>query len=691
MLVNLEKPVISRLFFCNIHFMNKLFFPILTFILSYGTQSFASDTLSLPTLFSDNMVLQRNSQLQFWGKSVPSSTISIQTPWEEYSGLSDKNGDWSISVSTPEAREAFAIEICNQNDCKTLNNVVLGEVWLAAGQSNMEMPLKGWLPNDPLLNSEEEIQNAQKFPVRFFSVKHAVNTKPQNELNGKWEIGTPEQAAYFSATAFFFARELSVALGVPVGIIHSSWGGTPVQSWIGEKGLRNTGYYVEILDKLPEFEKHIKAFEQWLMELKSFPSPFKSSPFEWTEQTKQSWCTLPYEDLVFSEISHDDSMWKEVFLPGDYVPDFPNDNISDYDGVVWLRKTFYLDELEGDYQLNLGLVDDMEFTYINGVFVGGTLGSESFLEKSYSIPKGILKKGKNFIAMRVIDTGGVSSILSPIALKSQSQEISLEGNWKALPTAELYENEFYRLDFDNPHVGKRPVINKLTSWTPTGLYNAMINPLIKYTIKGAIWYQGESNVGSHDEYEIVFKEMISHWRSKWGYEFPFYFAQIAPFDYKNNLSPALRNAQLRASELHNTGMAVTLDVGNPKNIHPANKQAVGKRLASLALAKTYEVLENHGASKPISITREQNRLAIGFDCSKGSILYKESKKNELEISEDDISFYPANVEVKDCMIFLSSPHVPSPHYVRHAWNDVATGAIYNSANIPISTFHLAVK
>lgn len=671
--------------------MIRFIFIAFAYVLMFLSNINERPVLSLPNLFTDNMVLQRNAEVNFWGNSIPFSNVTVHTPWEKYNGFSDKNGNWNISISTPEIKDAFSIEVCSKNECIEISNVVLGEVWLASGQSNMEMPLKGWLPNDPILNSDEEIRSAIHFPIRFFTAERSVNTQPQNDVNGKWEIGTLEQAAYFSATAFFFARELSNALDVPVGIIHSSWGGTPVQSWIGEKGLRNTGYYEEILEKLPEFEKHIKVFEKWLSDLQSFPSPFKSSPFEWTEQTKQSWRSLPFEDLSFSGISQDDSKWKEVFLPGDYVPDLPSDNISDYDGAVWLRKTFFIDELEGDYRINLGLVDDMEFTYINGVFIDGTMGPESFLEKTYSIPNGVLKKGKNLIAMRVIDTGGVSSILSPLVIKSPSKEISLEGNWKAIQTAELYENEFYRLDFDNPHVGKRPVINKLTSWTPTGLYNTMINPLIKYTIKGAIWYQGESNVGSHEEYEVVFKAMIKDWRSKWGYDFPFYFAQIAPFDYKNNKSPALRDAQRQVSATPNTEMAVTLDIGNPKNIHPANKQEVGKRLASLALSKTYKVLENHGASKPISIKREQSRLAIGFDCSKGSIQYKESKKNELEISEDDISFYPANVEVKDCMIFLSSPHVSNPHYVRHAWSDVATGAIYNSANIPISTFHLAVK
>ncbi len=670
--------------------MSKLFFTLICFILSFSTNTYAIDNLSLPSLFSDNMVLQRNAQLQFWGKAAPSSKVSIQTPWELYSGFSDEIGTWNIQITTPGKREPFAIEVCNQNDCKILNNVVLGEVWLASGQSNMEMPLKGWLPNDPLLNSEEEIQNAHKYPVRVFTVKRTVSTQPQDDLDGKWELGTPEQAAYFSATAFFFARELSLTLDVPVGIIHSSWGGTPVQSWIGEDGLRVTGFYNEVLDQLPEFQRHVNNFEQWLKGLVSFPSPFKSLPYEWTDRAKASWRMLPYEDLEFKEIVYDDNAWSTVALPGDYVPDFPNDTTSDYDGIVWLRKTFFIDDPSVDYQLHLGLVDDMEFTYINGVLVGSTMGPDSFTPKSYAIPKGILKKGKNLIAIRAIDTGGVSSMLAPLVLKSQGKEISLSGNWKALPTAELYANDFHRFDAADSQVANRPKINKLTSWTPTALYNSMINPLINYKIKGAIWYQGESNVGNHDEYETVFKAMIGHWRSKWGYDFPFYFAQIAPFDYNNNLSPALRNAQLHVSALHNTAMAVTLDIGNPKNIHPANKQAVGRRLANLAFENTYGIFGKYEASKPLSIARQQDVLVISFDCVQGGISYNLDKKSELEISADNENFYPADVRVEGCSVHVSSSEVQNPKYVRHAWSDVATGAIFNSLNTPISTFYLMV-
>lgn len=659
-------------------------------ILLFSTFLYASETISLPNLFSDNMVLQRNSEVLIWGSTIPSSQVTIKTPWTVKNSISDKNGYFIITLKTPYFKEPFKIDICNPKECVVLENVILGEVWLASGQSNMEMPLKGWLPNDPINNSENEIQNAVKYPIRFFTVKHSLNTQPQNNLSGKWEMSTPENATNFSATAFFFAREISKKIDVPVGIIHSSWGGTPVQSWISSQGLKTTGLFDEFLDKFSQFEKNIENFEKWIKKLDAFPSPFKTIPKEWTKKALNYWREIEFNDSKYREEIIDASKWNTIKLPGDYVPNFNNDPTSDFDGIVWLRKSFIVDDPSQEYILKLGPVDDMEYTFINGIQIGSTIGPDSFLAKSYKIPKNILKKGVNHIAIRTIDTGGVSSMRSPIVLTSDVYTISLVGEWKALKTAELYQDVFYNLDESDPYFKERPTINKLTSWTPTALFNSMINPLIKYKIKGVIWYQGEANVDSHYSYENIFKAMIRDWRTKWGYDFPFYYAQIAPFDYGNNLSPYLRNAQLKVSYLEDISMAVTLDIGNPNNIHPSNKQAVGKRLAELAFVNTYKISNKYKETKPISVKRKNNMLEIYFDCINEGLIYKNEKNHEIEISSDNHNFYPAEVDINGCKVILSSNKVKNPIYVRHAWSDVASGALFNSSNIPISTFLLEV-
>ena len=668
--------------------MIKLFTLVSLFLFQESVFDLSKE-LQLPSLFSDNMVLQRNSEVEFWGIASPVSDVYIKTPWDNYKTMSNSNGNWNVKINTPGITDSFQIEICSEIDCEVINNVVLGEVWLASGQSNMEMPLKGWLPNDPILNSEEEIINASKYPIRFFNVERTLSTEPQNQIKGSWDLNDYESAQYFSATAYFFARELNLALNVPIGIIHSSWSGTPVESWISNDGLIETGFFIETLDQLPELKRNLEVYKKWLQKFESFDSPFKNSEMEWTEKINNLWNNLPYNDLKFSKHSYSDKHWYEVQIPGDYIPTILDDKKIDFDGIIWLRKTFIVNDIDKEYFLSIGPVDDLEYTFINGVFIGSTLGPDSFLKKTYPIPKGILKKGENLISIRAIDTGGLSSILNPIVLKSEDQEISLEGVWKTFLFSELYQNEFYEINEDE--IINRPNVIKLTSNTPTSLYNSMINPFIKFKIRGVIWYQGESNVGFHNEYEIIFKAMIKNWRLKWGYNFPFYFAQIAPYDYNNNKSPYIRNAQLNVSYLNNTGMAITLDIGNANNIHPSNKKEVGKRLADLAFENTYGLIDKLYTNKPVLIESKNNFIILKFDCIKGKIFYDESKKHELEISNDNINFFPADVKIDGCLLYLSSDLVSNPKYVRHAWSDIATGAIFNSQKIPISTFILSAK
>jgi sialate O-acetylesterase len=269
--------------------------------------------------------------------------------------------------------------------------------------------------------------------------------------------------------------------------------------------------------------------------------------------------------------------------------------------------------------------------------------------------------------------------------------MSLEGNWKALPIAELFENNFYKLNLEGGTSNPRPNFVKISAWTPTSLFNGMINPLIPYTIKGAAWYQGESNVGFEDEYKVIFKNMIEGWRSKWNYDFPFYFVQIAPYNYNNGQSAALRDAQRQVTSLSNTGMVVTLDIGNPDNIHPAKKNEVGKRLSNLALGKTYGYQNKLDASYPISIARKNNIVTISFDCVEGGELeLKSTYSDEIEVSADNIDFYKANAVVEDCFLHLYSNKVKQTKYVRHAWSDAGSGAILNSKGIPVSTFLVEV-
>ena len=449
--------------------------------------------------------------------------------------------------------------------------------------------------------------------------------------------------------------------------------------------MQNVPAYREIFNNTDTTEDKKKKYEEWLQPLDSFPETTEKTTFE-------EWSKLAFDDLRFSTEEFDDTQWLDLSIPGNYADVFSGYTASDFDGIVWIRKSFTIDKLVKDYKFKLGLVDDMDFTFINGEFIGATVGEDSFNKKQYEIPSGLLREGVNTIAIRLIDTMVDARIYSPISLSSSAGELSLEGNWKAMPTAELYKNNFYVLSPAYITSNPRPDYIKSSAWAPTALFNGMINPLIPYTIQGAIWYQGEANVGFEDEYKIVFRNMIEGWRSKWNNDFPFYFVQIAPFNYGDGLSPALRDAQRHVASLENTAMVVTLDIGNPDNIHPAKKNEVGKRLSNLAIDQTYGVKNTHLASKPISVVGKKNIVSILFDCKDGgSLQLKNPSSDQIEISEDNINFFQANAVVDDCYLHLYSSKVKHPKYVRHAWTDTGSGAILNSEGIPVSTFLVEVE
>ena len=659
------------------------FVALFFFVLSSCQTS--TNTLSLPSLFSDNMVLQRHAEVQIWGKSYPGNEVTLAVPWGAFKTIVSDDGGWNMVIPTADYDRPFSMEVCDETSCINIQNVVLGEVWLASGQSNMSMPLKGWLPTDPIENSSAEIAQSDQYPFRFFKVKQAVSHVPKTTVQGSWKVSNPINAAEFSATAYFFAKNLYDTLKVPIGMINSSWGGTPVQSWADQSALQNVPGYRESLQNIETTEDTKKKYEEWLQPLDSFPETTQKTTFE-------EWNKLAFDDLHFSSEKFDDTQWLDLSIPGNYADVFRDYTTSDFDGIVWIRKSFTIEKLGKDYKLKLGLVDDMDFTFINGEFIGATVGEESFKEKQYEIPSGLLREGVNTIAIRLIDTMVDARIYSPISLSSSAGELSLEGSWKAMPTAELYNHNFYVLSPSYLSSNPRPDYFKSSAWVPTSLFNGMINPLIPYTIKGAIWYQGEANVGFEDEYKLVFRNMIEGWRSQWNNDFPFYFVQIAPYNYGNGLSPALRDAQRQVASMANTAMAVTLDIGNPNNIHPAKKNEVGKRLANLALDQTYGVKNSHLATKPISVVGKKNIVSILFDCKDGDRLQlQNSASDQIEISEDNLNFYPANAVVDDCYLHLYSSKVKRPKYVRHAWTDTGSGAILNSGGIPVSTFLVAVE
>lgn len=454
--------------------MKKLF---LSVVLLGVILQVSRSNISLPEIFADNMVLQQLSEITIWGWAKTGETVAVKADWLDsaVTAVVGNQGTWKIILKTPGAGGPYTIHLRGYNEL-TLKNILIGEVWLCSGQSNME-----WTAMMGINNAKEEIRNAEYPEIRFFTVYHATSLYPQDHCTGEWTACTPETMRNFSAIAFFFARKLHKELGVPVGVINTSWGGTPAEAWMPEEIIRK---------------------DDFLREAAARHKPVPWGPVE-----------------------------------------------------------------------------------------------------------------------------------------------------------------------------------------PGRIYNSMISPLIPFRIAGVLWYQGEANTVNAYAYKELLSGLINSWRSRWGYEFPFYYAQIAPFRYGKPFEGVMvREAQRRVLELPNTGMVVLSDIGDTVNIHPGNKQDAALRLANLALKRHYKKTDIED-SGPLykSMLVDKNKAIITFDHSEG-LHVAGDKPTCFELAGEDKVFYPAEAKIKDQQVVVQSGKVKSPKAVRFAWSNTATPNLFNGANLPASCF-----
>lgn len=622
------------------------------------------------------MVLQQKDRVAFWGKYTPEREVKVTGSWgEESTSTSDRQGKWLLKLNTPDAGGPYTVKIETQDSLLVINDVLIGEVWLASGQSNMEMPMKGFSETDSIEGGKQEIANADNTNIRMLTVANRVAVSPIDTLIGQWEVASPNTVGNFSATAYFFAKRLYNELKVPIGIIHTSWGGTEAEAWTSERTLRTLGDFDKAIDRLKNKDSQ-KDTKEWLKHARAKALP----------QNDAQWNEIDFNDREAAQPDFDDSQWETIELPGR----FDSLKSNPYDGAVWFRKTFTIDNPDADYELTIGAVDDMDATYINGQKVGGIAGVGYWtITRHMHIPKNLLIKGTNTIAIRAIDTGGPGLIVAPIVLTNNKDSISLAGEWKQHVIAEIIESKFYVYTLDND-LSERPNIFQFSQNLPTVLYNGMLHPLIPFTIKGAIWYQGEANVGRAEQYKRLFPAMIDDWRTGWGYEFPYYYVQIAPFLYATDpsqqVSQELRDAQRYALKTPKTGMVVTLDIGNPNNIHPSDKKDVGERLAGLALANDYS--KNLEASGPLfeSATPSGNKIIIKFSHIGSGLMASENGLTDFEIAGADKKYMPASAEIVDNTVVVQSEQVPEPKFVRYTWSDAPSASLFNKEGLPASTF-----
>ena len=641
-------------------------------------------TIKVAPLFSDGMVLQRNTMVNIWGTASPNTDIQILSEWgQKLSIKSNDTGAWKGKLLSPNEGGPFFLKINSNKESFIIRDILVGEVWLASGQSNMEMSLMGYPPIDTILNYKKEIRGSNYPIIRMFNVEKQFSIVPTKDFKGSWLEASPSQIEKFSATAYFFARELHKKLDIPIGIIHSSWGGSPCESWTSEEKLYELGIYEETLKEMNQNVPK-KVIDKWFGQFNSIDIPKQK---DFNDRLEKEYEELDFSDHQLNQIDYNDMEWQEVMLPGRF------DSLvsSNFDGVVWLRKDIFIENVDVDYNLHIGYIDDMDKTYINGNFIGGLNGWGYWNKKrKYKISKLFLKEGKNTIAIRAIDTGGPGKFEGAMNISNNiGDTIHIDGLWKYRPVAEIYDDKIYKYS-QNASIIDRPSFLKYNPFMPTVLFNSMIYPLIPYTIRGVIWYQGESNVGRHGEYNKLFPGMIKDWRNRWQYDFPFYFVQIAPYKYteeiNNHQSQFLRDSQRKSLKLSNTGMVVTLDIGEFSNIHPANKQEVGTRLSRLALVNQYGSDLNPLGPILVSSSTEKSNVELEFEHFGSGLILKESSVNEFEIAGEDMKFFKANKSTSKNKLILYSQYVSLPKYVRYAWSDTPQATLFNSDNFPASSF-----
>jgi sialate O-acetylesterase len=643
--------------------------------------------VSASSLFTDHMVLQRTSRAPVWGKGIPGHTVSVRTSWGNSSSCTvGPDSTWMTRVRTPKAGGPYVLTIVDGSDSLRFNDVLIGEVWLCSGQSNMEMPLAGWPPADTILGSGDAIHHASIPHLRFFSVKREFSTRPKTTCTGSWKVCSPASVPALSATAFFFGRKLQGDLKVPVGLIVSSWGGTVVDAWTSADFLAPLPGYDSTLKTLASAEEDQRKQKAWLMSFPQLPVEDKPEPTRWEH--------LEFMDSLCSSRSFADSAWREMMLPGIWE----KSEVGEFDGVVWFRKSVTIPAswLHRDLSLSLGAIDDMDITYVNGTRVGGYETRSAWnVDRLYTIPAALVDTTTLEIAVRVIDTygqGGIYGSPGSMALRpaGSGELLDLSGAWKYKPVAQFDNDTFAVFGLEGDPFLNRPKVE--IAYGPnmaTSLYNGMIAPLIPYALSGAIWYQGEADIFRAFRYRKLFSTMIENWRHDFERPaLPFYYTQIAPYDYGNRDGSAyLREAQLQALSVPHTGMAVTLDVGNPVNIHPANKRAVGERLARWALANTYGKKVAFWSPVVAGVKKRAGTIELRFDHAPGGlVLIGGMRGNNFQIAGEDRIFRPAEVTVKGATLIVSHPDIADPAAVRYAWSDTPDATLFNTDGLPASSF-----
>ena len=608
-------------------------------------------------LFGDDMVLQRDKPDTIWGWSEqPGDKVTVQMGDTTATGVAQADRRWEVKIKPPAAGGPYTVKITGRETVE-LHNVLVGDVWLCTGQSNMLVSLR------EAKNGDDEVKAANYPQIRFFSVFGHATYNHTGVIGGSWKPVTPDAAARVSAVGYYFAREVQKDINIPIGLIVDAIGGTPAESWTSAAALRPLKDFDIPLDmvdslaaaKAPEYGYYIQHwYDQYDIGLKG------------------NWSAPDF----------DDSAWKPVTIPGGFaelgVPDTPV--------LAYFRKEITLpDPLPtGRSMMFLGVIERMDTVYVNGKEAGGSAWVEN--PRVYFMRPGMLKPGRNIITIRVMKVkpdGGFMSKPEALHLTvGDKTDIPLAGAWKG------------QISVDGRPPQPLPVAYQSWPVMPSVLYEGLIKPLAPLSITGALWYQGEENSPRAYEYRKVLPAMIADWRNLFQQgNFPFYIVSLPQYKPRS-ATPVdgdewaeTREAQaITASSVPNSCLAVTIDTGDPDNIHTKDKLPVGQRLAYCALANFYGKHVVYQGPSLKSIDRRKDSIRLHFAHTDGGLVVKGDKPQEFTIAGDDHKWYWANATIKGNTITVASPSVPNPKEVRYAWQSNPAANLFNGAGLPAAPF-----
>jgi len=628
----------------------------------------AQATVRLPRLVGSHMVLQRNQVLPFWGWAAPGEAVSVSFRGAKMQTKAGADGRWALKLPSQPAGGPFELTVQGTNTLR-LTDVLVGDVWLASGQSNMEWPLRD-------AAGGAEAAAAANYPqIRLFNVPNRAEIRPLAELaGGKWQACTPQSAAGFSAVAYFFGRELQQQYKIPVGLIAAEWGGTVAEAWTSTEALR----------QLPDFQPALASLAQQTGSFAEQETAYANRLTNWQRSPEgQDHGLLPGQP-TWAAPALTTTDWKTMQLPGYWEGQVPE--LRDFDGVLWLRREFTLPTTAANQPLTLSLaqVDDNDSTFFNGVAIGGTRGYATL--RRYTVPASLVRAGRNVVTVRVTDNGsggGVWGKPADMTATVGTTTVPLAGEW------------LYRPAYDPASRPRSPFPGGTQNFA-TALYNGMIAPLHPYALKGVIWYQGESNAGRAEQYQQLFPALIQDWRTRWQQPaLPFLFVQLAGYMY-DPAEPAdtdwarLREAQrLTTLRVPKTAQAVALDLGNADDIHPRNKLDVGHRLALAARRVAYgETAVVSSGPTFEKLTPEKNQLRLSFGNVGGGLVLKPGADGQTSfaIAGPDKRFVWARAEVQGNAVVLRADGVLNPVAVRYAWGNNRPATLSNKAGLPASPF-----